>query len=636
MLFKPATIFSDHMVLQQGVPIPVWGWDAPGQMVRVTLGRQTATACAATDGRWQVRLDPVAAGGPWVLLIDGSCSATFADVMVGEVWICSGQSNMRWSVSQSRNAREEMGGATDPGLRLFKVPNWSARTIQNDLAAAQWEVCSPQTVMDFSAVAYFFGRELRRKLGVPVGLLQCCVGGTPAESWMSPASLALEPAAAGMRTDPDELQIAWDAGMKSIQEQTRDSANTGWPRGWADLPTPAGDWQEMQLPTLWQQAGVKFNGILWFRKEVDVPSAWAGHDLALGIGACDKSDVTYFNNVQVGSVTMQEREDAWSLVRTYRVPAKLVRPGRNVIAVRVHSDMFAGGMTGPVEAMHLTCPAVQGAAPIPLGGLWRYAVEANYGPVEVPPQPGGWYWPSSCYCGMVAPLIPYGARGAIWYQGEANVGRAVQYRDLFQALIRDWRQQWGQDHFAFLFVQLANYLAIREGPASSPWAELREAQAAALALPETGMAVAIDVGEANDIHPTNKQDVGHRLACAALAKVYQVPEMPASGPLFARAQASGSSMHIVFTHTHGGLLARGGRLTGFSLAGADRRFVWAEAQIDGDSVIVSSPTVPAPVAVRYAWADNPVCNLYNGANLPTAPFRTDNWTKKKDPCKLNL
>jgi len=226
---------------------------------------------------------------------------------------------------------------------------------------------------------------------------------------------------------------------------------------------------------------------------------------------------------------------------------------------------------------------------------------------------------------MIAPLIPYGARGAIWYQGEANVGRAVQYRGLFQALIRDWRKQWKQDHFAFMFVQLANHHAIREEPAPSPWAELREAQAAALELPETGMAVAIDVGEANDIHPTNKPDVGHRLACHALATFYKVPEVPASGPLFARALSSGPAFRITFTNTNGGLLARGGRLTGFALAGADRRFVWAEARIDGDTVIVSSPAVTAPVAVRYAWADNPVCNLYNGANLPASPFRTDAW-----------
>jgi sialate O-acetylesterase len=614
MQFRLAKLFSDHMVLQQGVSIPVWGWDAPGQMVRVTLGRQMVSACAAADGRWQVRLDPVAAGGPWVLQIDGSGSATVTDLMVGEVWICSGQSNMQWSVAQTQNAQAEISGAADAGLRLFKVPNLTAKTPQADFPAAQWEICSPQSVMDFSAVAYFFGRELRQKLGVPVGLIHSSVGGTRAEVWMSPAS-------------SERIQDEWDAQMKPILERTRDIDNAGWPRGWADLPTPAGDWQEMQLPTYWQQAGVKFNGILWFRKEVDVPAAWAGQELELGIGACDKSDVTYINNVQVGSVTMQERDDAWSLVRTYRVPAKLVRPGRNVIAVRVHSDIFGGGMTGPVDAMQLTCPAVQGAAPLPLAGLWRYAVEANYGQVVVPPQLGGWYCPSSHYCGMIAPLVPYGVRGAIWYQGESNVDRAAQYRDLFQALIRDWRTQWGQDHFAFLFVQLANIHPTLEYPASSPWAELREAQAAALELPETSMAVAIDVGEANAIHPTNKQDVGHRLACSALAAVYKVPDVPASGPLFASALSSGSSMRITFTHTHGGLLARGGCLTGFALAGADRHFVWAEARIDGDSVLVSSPAVAAPVAVRYAWADNPVCNLYNGANLPAAPFRTDEWTE---------
>jgi sialate O-acetylesterase len=296
-----------------------------------------------------------------------------------------------------------------------------------------------------------------------------------------------------------------------------------------------------------------------------------------------------------------------------------------VIAVRVHSDLFAGGMTGPVEAMRLACPALPGHAPIPLVGTWRYAVEANYGKVEAPLQPTGWHWPSSHYCGMIAPLIPYGARGVIWYQGESNTGRATQYRSLFQTMIRDWRTQWEQDHFAFLFVQLANIHSASANPAPSPWAELREAQTAALQLPETGMAVAIDVGGANDIHPTNKQDVGHRLACSALATVYQLPGIPAGGPLFAKAQNTGTAMRIAFTNTTGGLMARGERLTGFALAGADRRFSWADARIDGDTVIVSSPAVAAPVAVRYAWADNPACTLYNGAGLPASPFRTDDW-----------
>jgi len=346
MRLKLATLFSDHMVIQQGVPIPVWGWDSPGQTVRVKFGRQTATARADADGRWQVQLDPVETGGPLVLQIDGTGSATVTDVMVGEVWICSGQSNMAWQVAQSRNAQVEVAGASYSGIRLFKVPNRGTKTPQADLPAARWEICSPQTVMDFSAVAYFFGRELHQKLGIPIGLISGSVGGTPAESWMSPTSLSIEPAAAGMCTDSERVQDEWEVQMKPILEQTLDRENTGWPRGWADLPARAGDWQEMQLPTLWQDAGVMFNGILWFRKEIDLPAEWAGQDLELGVGACDKSEVTYFNNAQVGSLTMQEREDAWCLVRTYRIPAKLVRPGRNVIAVRVHSNIFGGGDDG--------------------------------------------------------------------------------------------------------------------------------------------------------------------------------------------------------------------------------------------------------------------------------------------------
>ena len=320
---------------------------------------------------------------------------------------------------------------------------------------------------------------------------------------------------------------------------------------------------------------------------------------------------------------MADRVDAWSLLRTYPVPGKLVKAGRNVIAVRVHSDMFAGGMTGPAAVMNLSCPARVDQAVIPLAGTWRYAIEANYGLVQVPMEPAGHQnAPSALFNGMIAPLLPYAIRGAIWYQGESNADRAKQYQTLFPALIRDWRRAWRQGDFGFYFVQLANYMARWPQPTESKWAELREAQAMALALPNTGMAVAIDIGEADDIHPRNKEDVGRRLAFSALNQTYGCRDVVPSGPLFRSVKRDGSSLRIGFDFVGSGLVCQEKTLQGFAIAGADGRFVWATANIEKDLVVVASSAVSNPVFVRYAWADNPAANLSNANGLPAAPFQS--------------
>jgi sialate O-acetylesterase len=641
MNLKLADVFSDNMVLQSGRPVPIWGWAAPGAEVTVAFGGQMKTSKVDTHGSWRVTLDPMPASHESRDLVVqssiGNQKSAIENVLVGEVWICSGQSNMELPVGQSNDAEQEIHAAHYPLIRLLTVPKLTADQPQTELGGAVWQGCSPSTIANFSAVGYFFGRELFRRLNVPIGLINSSWGGTVAEAWTSREALLAVPELREIIASYDNnsiplnlenLKVAYDKQMGIIEARTRDTGNTGWAKGWADLPSPEGQWKDANLPWIWQRnEDLNFSGVLWFRKELELPAAWVGQDLRLAIGACDKSDTTYFNNTQVGSVTMQDRPDAWSLLREYTVPGRLVRPGRNVIAVRVHSNMHAGGMTGPAALMQLACPARPALPPISLSGRWRYMVEQNYGLVKVPqppPGPDSPNFPGCLFNAMIAPLKPFALRGAIWYQGESNADRARQYRTLFPTLIGDWRRHWRQDDLQFLFVQLANYMATPQEPAESQWAELREAQTMALRLPNTGMAVTIDIGEAQDIHPRNKQEVGLRLALSALADVYKVPGVIGSGPLFYEVRREGSALRVIFKHTAGGLVCRGSELKGFAVAGADRKFVWAQARIERDTVLVWSPSVPEPTAVRYAWADNPIGNLYNAAGLPASPFRTDN------------
>ncbi|MFZ4777472.1 MAG: sialate O-acetylesterase [Terrimicrobiaceae bacterium] len=625
------------MVLQQGIPVPVWGTAEPGLIATVQFAGQKKVAIADSQGRWEVRLDPMAANAdPQELKIAGNPGSEISDhiftnVLVGEVWVCSGQSNMEFPVIGSLHGGAEILAASFPDIRLFTVPNRPSGIPETSLGGATWCACSPETVATFSAVAYFFGRELHRRLKVPIGLINTSWGGTVAEAWTSWDGLSDDPATREIvetfeRDMPliAERRLTWQRVLKTLEEdeRLRDSGNTKLCEGWADLAEPKGTWADMDLPGTWQSQGCNHSGIFWFRKTVEIPVSWAGQDLRLSIGATDKSDITYFNNEQVGSITMADRVDAWSLPRTYTVPGKWVKAGRNVLAVRVHSDKCAGGMTGPSELMNLSCPSCGEGAVISLAGIWRYAIEANYGLVDVPMEPPGHQnAPGALFNGMISPLLPYAIRGAIWYQGESNADRAQQYQALFPALIRDWRRAWGQGDFAFYFVQLANYMARWPRPSESKWAELREAQAMALALPNTGMAVAIDIGEADDIHPRNKHDVGMRLAFSALNQTYGCSEVIPCGPLFRSVKRDGSSLRILFDSAGSGLECRGETLQGFAVAGDGGRFVWASANIDNEEVVVSSPDVSRPTSVRYAWADNPAANLFNMTGLPASPFQ---------------
>jgi sialate O-acetylesterase len=605
--------------------------------VTVTLGDATATATADKDGNWRVDLPAREAGGPLKMTVEGGNTLTFSNVLTGDVWVASGQSNMQFGLSGAKDAAAEIAAADYPNIRLFTVPDTVALEPQKD-TRGRWVECDPQTARNFSAVAYFFGRDLQKALDVPIGLIHTSWGGTPAESWTSLQALAaheelrpiLQRYEAAARNNP-QAQAEYEQKMKEWEAQAHftDPGNKGFGMGWAAPETDAAGWEPMELPGYWESKGLMVDGVVWFRKEVTIPAEWAGKDLTLSLGPIDDCDTTYFNGAQVGAVGM-DTENHWQLPRRYTVPGRLVKAGRAVIAVRVYDQWLNGGFGGAPGDMALA-PA-GGGTPVSLAGPWLYKIEVSRPQPEQPiPQPQAplgadnpWL-PSGLYNAMISPLIPYGIKGAIWYQGESNAGRAYQYRVLFPTMISDWRKAWGEGDFPFLFVQLANYMPVQTQPAeNSAWAELREAQTMTLSLPATGMAVIIDVGMADNIHPTDKQTVGARLALAARHVAYG-QNIVYSGPTYDGMKVEGGKAVISFKNVGGGLVAHGEKLQGFAVCGQDRKFVWADAQISGDTVVCSSPDVPQPVAIRYGWANNPVCNLYNKEGLPASPFRTDDW-----------
>jgi len=628
----PAVV-GDNMVLQRGIEVPLWGWADPGEEVRLSVSwhRMERRTTAGADGKWTFTVKTPPAGGPYEITLAGKNTVTLKNVMAGEIWVCSGQSNMEWPLHSVNNAEAELAAADYPNIRLFTVQKKIATAPEAD-CTGRWSPCNPETVPGFSAVGYFFGRYLHKELGVPVGLINTSWGGTVAEAWTRGGALETMPEfktlmnrIAKARANPDaalqKYQTELDAWQKRI-----DSAGA---QGRAAIEPGFDDsgWQPMELPAAWEQAGLSnFDGLVWFRKVVEVPDAWAGKEVMLELGPIDDQDTTWVNGVKVGAHTGPGK---WQALRKYKVDASIVKAGRNVVTVQVLDTGGGGGLNGQPGQMKLKPLESDDADAISLAGTWRYKV--GYDLASMPPQPQPPVWvnnpnaPTVLYNGMIAPLVPFGIRGAIWYQGESNAGRAYQYRELFPLMITNWRQDWGLGDFPFLFVQLANYMATQPEPGESNWAELREAQTMTLQLPNTGMATIIDIGEANDIHPRNKQDVGKRLALWALAKTYG-RDTVYSGPLYKSMAIQDNKIVLRFDCVGGGLVARGdGPLQGFAIAGQDRKFVWAQAEIKGNTVVVSSEGVAKPVAVRYAWADNPICNLTNQAGLPASPFRTDDW-----------
>ncbi|RRB04401.1 sialate O-acetylesterase [Larkinella rosea] len=621
-------IFGSHMVLQRRKPIPVWGWAAAGEKVTVQFigagpQRQTKTAKADKDGKWLIRLDPTEAGGPYQLVVAGKKNTlTLDDVLVGEVWICSGQSNMEMLVNRSAKAEEEKKAANFPQIRHFKVPHDKSLTPKDDVTGGEWQATTPETVGNFSAVAYFFAREIYNRMQVPIGLLNTSWGGTQVESWISREAMnSFDEFKEPLASMPVSLEELSKSRKKKLDEVIIQQQG-GFPdaetvQSWSGASLDDSNWQTMAVPGYFDLKILSgLDGVVWVRKEFTLPAEWAGQSMVLNLCSIDDFDRTYVNGVKVGESTKKVPEG-----RTYIIPPNVLKAGKNVIAVRIEDLGSIGGFSGKAEQLKITRDSYEQ----PLAGDWKYRVETS---VDNNQFTGANVAGTILYNAMVAPLIPFAMQGVIWYQGESNAGRAYQYRKSFPLLINDWRKRWGED-FPFLFVQLASYGA--NGGTSekgSTWAELREAQAMTLTtVPNTGMAVTSDIGETNDIHPKNKQDVGKRLAYSALKTVYQQSVLP-GGPVYQSQQISGNKVTLTFGQTGSGLTAsdKYAYLKGFEVAGSDQKFHWAKAEIQGDKVVVWCDQVSQPVAVRYGWSDDNIeANLYNKEGFPAAPFRTDTW-----------
>ena len=597
-------LIGDHMVVERDRPVRLSGTAAPGEAISASLAAGRVKTKADARGRWSLALPALAAGGPFTLRIVGANTLTFSDVWAGEVWVAAGQSNMELPLQRSKGGADA-AAAGCAGLRLLTVANPPAAAPATKVDGA-WRPCDAATAAGFSAVAFHFARELHRALGVPIGIVQAAVGGTPAEAWTPREALRAEPTLAPMieeldramndRAQHDELArkvAAWEA--KNFHQ---DQGNRGEKLGYARAGGGGTRWATMEVPQLWEKAGLAIDGAVWFRREVTLPAAWAGADLALSLGAIDDFDVTYWNGERVGA-TGAETPQYWAAPRRYVIPGRIAKAGRNVIAVRVFDHYGDGGFAGTPAQM--TVRAAGSDTSVSLAGTWSYKVERKLAPAvadwSTRPKLLGTDDPASptvLWNALVAPLAGLPIGGIIWYQGESNVDRALQYRTLFPVMIRSWRAAWGDPKLPFLFVQLPNFEERRKPPlGEGAWAELREAQALALREPRTAMAVTLDIGDPHDVHPREKQEVGRRLALAAEKLVYG-RDVIASGPTFAAATREGGAIKLRFLNVASGLTTSDGAPPkGFLIAGADRVWRQADARIEGGAaVVVSHPDDP--------------------------------------------
>lgn len=616
-------IFGDSMVLQRGQEIPVWGWADKNEKITVTFNRQTKTITTGKDGKWKVTLAPETEGGPYRFIAKGKNTITLQNILVGDVWVCSGQSNMEFHLSSVINAAKEIEEANFPGIRHFTVLNDVAEKPRDDLAhESSWKAATSQNAGNFTAVGYFFARELYKELKVPIGLIHTSWGGTNSETWTSHAAFENSDEFKEMIKEMPNLNLDSIAkerkktALKKLQNMQGGIHDAASVAAWKKFSFDDTRWPRMKVPGLWEQQGLEnFDGTVWFRKAITISGADAGKPAELQLGMIDDNDETFINGTKAGSTK------GYNVKRIYKVPAGILKAGRNVVAVRVQDTGGGGGFYGdPGDAKIIIDSKEQS-----LEGDWSFQVESlQQESASLSPNA----YPSLLYNAMIHPLIPFAIKGAIWYQGESNAERAYQYRKAFPLMITDWRQQWGQGNFPFYFVQLASFNAGNGNSKNgSTWAELREAQTLTLSLPNTGMAVTTDVGEPTDIHPKNKQAVGQRLAAIALHNTYEKSKVY-SGPQYQSMKTEGNKVMVSFTNTGSGLSAKGpnGSINGFEVAGADQQFYSAKASVKGNLAEVSCDSVPNPVAVRYAWADDASnATLYNKEGFPALPFRTDNW-----------
>ena len=614
---KLPLIFSDGMVLQRNKQIPVWGWAEANEKIDLHFNKQHKTVITDANGKWRINLDPEKAGGPFKLTVSGKNKITIQDVLVGEVWICSGQSNMEFQMYKLPNFNALKEKINNPKVRQFGVVQDLSGSPKEQLKQGKWQLANKENLADFTAVGYFFAEKLNKELHIPIGIINTSWGGTCVETWTSREAF--------QKSDEFKEMIAqvpvvdMDAIFEKYKKSVLDNIQKiqGFDVSKANEEQfhlenfDDSKWPEIKVPSLWenQQIG-NIDGEVWMRKSFEISAEQANKEAVLYLSKVDDEDITYINGVKIGS------QNLWDSKRIYKIPAGILKQGKNTIAVKVIDYTGGGGIYGDSADLKIEFKNYN----IPLSGLWKF----NVVKVKLEMSPNS--YPSLLYNAMIHPLIPYAFNGVLWYQGEANVTRANQYKIAFPQMINDWRNQWKQGDFPFYFVQLATYNENNGNSNSgSKWAELREAQFETLKLKNTGMSITTDIGDPKDIHPTNKLDVGLRLASIALNKTYGEKNIPYSGPVYKSNEVKGNTMVLTFDFVGKGLQHEN-QLKGFEIAGEDKVFYPAVAVIQNNKVMVNSDKVAKPVSVRYNWADDASAgNLYNLDKLPAAPFRTDHW-----------
>lgn len=613
-------LISDGMVLQRNQELTIWGWASPGEDVTLTFKNNEFSTTADADGNWEIQLPPQKAGGPYKMMFEGKNRVTVKNILLGDVWVASGQSNMELWMGRVRYTYEdEIQNSENSEIRQFLVPDqYDFKQTHRDFESGEWKSAGPETIMEFSAVGYFFAKELYETQNVPIGIINAALGGSPVESWMSEESLKQFPDAY------DELQKFKDDDLiQRIEKEDqarienwyselnqKDEGLSSYPK-WSQPNIDDSGWAEMNLPGYWSEKTSlgNQNGVVWFRKEIDVPERMTGKPARLWMGRIVDQDSVFVNGQFVGTTGYQYPP------RRYHLDSTVLKPGKNEIAIRLINSSGNGGFV-PDKPYYLSV----GTDTLHLSGDWKYKLGASMEPLGS--QTFIRWKPAGLYNRMITPLLDYSMKGVIWYQGESNAGNPGQYEERFSTMIETWRDEWNQGDFPFLFVQLANFMETTDEPVQSNWAELRQAQLNTLKLPNTGMAVTTDIGEWNDIHPLNKKDVGHRLALQARKIAYGEKDLVAAGPIPEHSTFTSDHVTIEFKYTGNGLTTSDGEEPHyFSISEDGENFVWAEAEIQGDSIRVWSDEISNPVAVRYGWADNPEsANLINQKGLPATPF----------------
>ena len=619
---KLPALINDSMILQRDEPIKIWGWASPGEEVEIKFAGKKYKAVAGKDKKWLVTISPMKAGGPFTMEIHASNHLIIRDIMLGDVWICGGQSNMEIPMARVKEKYpDEIANANNSFIRHINIaPQYDFHAPKEDVIAGRWQTANASTVAQFSALGYFFAKELYQLYQVPIGLVKTSYGGSPVEAWLSDDALKEFPVHAAMkdrfkndllidsiqRTDK-KITDQWYSSIwhqdKGMQEQPR----------WYDTAYVASDWSSMMIPGYWDdQLPQKTNGVLWFRKEIDIPPDFAGKPSFIRLGTIVDRDSVYINGKFIGTTGYQYPP------RRYDIAVGTLRPGKNVITIKVINSNGRGGFT-----LDKPYYISSGNVILDLKGSWQYKIAAVSAPL--PSTTNILLTPGGLFNGVIAPITNYAIKGFIWYQGETNTGRPFEYEKLFTSMINDWRSKWKQGPLPFLYVQLANFNEPQLRPSESDWAALREAQRRTLKLSNTAMAVAIDLGEWNDLHPLNKKDVAKRLALAAQRLAYGNKKVLISGPTYQSMKIEKSRIVLSFTCTGSGLVARDNKaLRHFAIAGADKKFVWAQAAIKNNTVVVWNENIKNPLYVRYAWADNPEgANLSNKEGLPASPFSTE-------------